>query len=607
MKSRLIKIILLALVFLSLIPASVLLYRRIKSEGHKRVITFVMDEIALESQADYYGKSSFDLAQEYRKLGLNGIAIYEETLTSLADKGDILLMTGSQMLNYAVSNDLPLPDIDTDTVLASELRQGALSHAIAKNRPKAKKIVLDGREWYVFTGSSTARPAGPRDTDIKRWSKAGYDIAYRPRNFPNLANPSADWPKEAHYIIYHGLQIAGYPNELSGVLASSQDKITGIIEGVPQYGMSSLLNKTATARILSFNQDYINQKLSPQDLIDKYLLAANERGISIMYLRPYIEEQQGDMLANSKKYIEGLRKSFENEGFEVSALNKLELSYKTSPLLRALSSVGIIAAVLLLTFLYPGFWGVLVTLAVVALGLLLGKLDWAALALMAAVTFPVLGYGYLKDNLSSLGLATLISLSGVVLLSAVGSDRESMLAISPFAGVGATLVIPPALFLFHYLLKYNKPAKLITDIWNQPIRVSHLAIAFVGLLAMAFIVMRRGNFPLVSASKYELAFRAWLAHLFVRPRFKELFGHTIAVVGLTNGSWPAWIKGITLTAGVIAQGTIMNSFSHYHTPFVISLERTLIALLIGLVMGLVLSAISRLLTSITSKWLKSAK
>ena len=129
----------------------------------------------------------------------------------------------------------------------------------------------------------------------------------------------------------------------------------------------------------------------------------------------------------------------------------------------------------------------------------------------------------------------------------------------------------------------------------------------MGLLAMAFIIMRRGNFPLVSATKYELALRAWLAGLFVRPRFKEMFGHTIAVLGLTNKTWPAWIKGIGLTAGVIAQGTIMNSFSHYHTPFVISLQRTLIALLIGLAFGLVLTALARALVYITSNWLKSAQ
>ncbi len=500
MEEKQIKKILAVIILLSLIPASLLLFRRIQSEGQERIVSFVMDEIALESQADYFGKTSFELAQEYKSLGLNGIAVYEETLSSLADKGDILLLTGAQILNYAVTNNLPIPNIEVDTIAASELASGALKYALAKNTPRAKKIELDGRDWYIFSGSSPARPAGPRDADIKRWSNAGYDIAYRPRNFPNLINPSTDWPKEAHYIIYHGLQIAGHPKALTQIVKDSQNYITGIIEGVPQYGMSSILNKVPTARILSFNQDYINQKLSAQDLIDKYLLAANERGISIMYLRPYIEEQQGEMIVNTKKYISGLRQSFEAEGFLISPLENLELNYKTNSLLRGLSSLGILAAIVLLAFMYPGVWGVVVVLAVAALGLLFGKLDWAALALMAAVSFPVLGYGYLKENLASLGLATVISLIGAVLLSAVGSDRESMLAITPFAGVGATLLIPPLLFIFHYALKFRNPAKWIIDFWNQPIKISHVAIAFMGLIAMGFIIMRRGNFPIVSAT-----------------------------------------------------------------------------------------------------------
>ena len=53
-----------------------------------------------------------------------------------------------------------------------------------------------------------------------------------------------------------------------------------------------------------------------------------------------------------------------------------------------------------------------------------------------------------------------------MLLAAVGSDREALLAITPFAGVAATLVVPPALFLFHYALRYRPPAKWLTDFWR---------------------------------------------------------------------------------------------------------------------------------------------
>ena len=71
------------------------------------------------------------------------------------------------------------------------------------------------------------------------------------------------------------------------------------------------------------------------------------------------------------------------------------------------------------------------------------------LALLAALSFPVLGYGYLRRNVGSVVLATAVSVCGAALLAAVGSERSTMLATHPFRGVGATLVVPPALFLLH--------------------------------------------------------------------------------------------------------------------------------------------------------------
>jgi len=218
-----------------------------------------------------------------------------------------------------------------------------------------------------------------------------------------------------------------------------------------------------------------------------------------------------------------------------------------------------------------------------------------------------LGYGYFSNRLSSLGVATLITLVGVVLLSAIGSDRESMLAIRPFAGVALTLLAPPALFLFHFALKFRSPSAYVTEFWNTPIQLGHIVIFLVGIAALALIVLRRGNFPIIGASEAELALRQQLSDLFVRPRFKELMGHPLGVLGLMNNEWPEWIRALFLTGGVIAQATVVNSFSHYHTPFVISLQRTVIALVIGLIVGLLLFPIIKFVIRLVKTWLANAK
>lgn len=593
------------LVGLSLIPASLLVARRIASEGERPTVTLLMDELALQEQAQLLGISSFELAQRYRELGLNGIVLYEDTFESAAASGRIRLLLGTEAVNLALSRGEQLPEINTNSVLVSERQPGALAPILAKNPPlNPQQVELAGHTWYVFPGRFVnERPAGFDPEVVARWAEAGFDIAIRPRNFPQMRAVGQDFPPQARYIIHAGLQVAGFPNSLEQLVAASQGFITGIIEGTEQDGMRQIARQLPTARLLSFNQDYINLRLSPEDLIDKYLLAANERGIRIFYLRPYTRETQGDMFENTEALIRGLRQRLAQEGYEVGPLPNLSVSYESDPLLRALSGVGVLAALGLLALLYPGLWGGAIALGVLALGVLANGLSWGALALVAALVFPVIGLAYLPERLYSLGGATLISLAGAALLSAVGSDRLAMMAITPFAGVGATLVVPPALFLFHYALRYRLPREWVRELWNTPIRLGNVLIAFVGIAAVGLAFLRRGNFPILPASEAELAVRSWLNSLFVRPRFKELLGHPAAVVALMSPKWAAWLKAGLLTGGVIAQASILNSFSHYHTPLVISLQRTLIALAIGSVVGLLLVPLARFGESLVRRWL----
>jgi len=139
-----------------------------------------------------------------------------------------------------------------------------------------------------------------------------------------------------------------------------------VIEGTEQEGLKEITDQIPTVRLLSFDQAYIDRRLSPQDLVDKYLLSANERGIKILYLRPYITTFQGDMLENTETFIKLLKETFEAEGFTIAPLGTLELDFEPSVLLRALSSVGALAALVLLALLYPGLWGAAVALFVFA-------------------------------------------------------------------------------------------------------------------------------------------------------------------------------------------------------------------------------------------------
>ncbi|MEX2540835.1 MAG: DUF5693 family protein [Trueperaceae bacterium] len=594
------------LVIVSLLPASVLVARRIAAEGDARRVTMVMDEQALRQQAEAVGRDPFELALHYQELGLAGIAVYEETPETLAAAGAIVAMRGHELQGAVAAAGGTPPPLAAGVTVVAELEPGALTTALAKSEPKPQEFAWGDKTWYAFPGDVfTTLPAGPDSDRLQRYRDTGFDIAYRPRNGQLMTDVGSDFPAQAHYLVHAGLEVAGHPDRLDQTVAASQPYLTAVIEGTEQSGMQSIAGKAPTVRLLSFNQDYVNRRLQPLELVDKYLLAASERGISVLYLRPYTEPQLGNPIENTEMLVRALRTTLEREGFQVGPLRTLQIDYRPNVWLRALSAIGVIAGLALLALAFPGPWGALAALAVLTLCLLAGGFDWDALALMAALVFPVIGYAHARERLHALGTATLVSLAGAALLVAVGSDQAAMTAISPFKGVAATLVVPPALFVFQYALRFRRPAAWVRDFWSHPVRIGDVALVLLAVMALGLVILRRGNFPIIGATETELAFRSWLSDLFVRPRFKELLGHPLAVLGLAGAEWPAWMRAGLLTGGVIAQASILNSFSHYHTPLLVSLQRTAIALGLGLAIGLVLLPLARLVVRLVRNWLGS--
>jgi len=592
------------LLALSLPAAGALLLERAATEGRSRTIAIVMDELALAEQAALLGRSPMSLALHYQSLGLAGIAVYEETLESLARTGAVVALLGREARAAALLAGQPLPDVPGDATLVSEVIPGAAAALLAKNRPHASEIEFGGRTWWWWPGESLrTRPAGPDAARVTAWAAAGFDVAYRPRNFPNLQGVGSDFPAEARYLIHAGLQVAGHPHALDDTAAASQDRLTALIEGTPQDGLRDLARQVPTVRLLSFNQDYQNLRLRPDELVEKYLLAANEREVRLLYLRPYTEEQLGDMLANTEALVSGLRAALEREGFAVARLAPPDAGYAPAAWLRAAAAVGVLAGLALLVTALPPGWGALAAAGVVGVALLAAGPAWAALALIAALVFPVLGFALLPWRWWALPAATGISLVGAGLLAAVGSDRASMLALEPFAGVGATLVVPPALLVAVILLRQRPAAAWVRALWTHPPRLGEIAVGLAVVAALGLVVIRRGNFPLIGASEIELALRSALNEWFVRPRFKELLGHPLALLALLQVRWPWWARGGLLVAGVVAQASVLNSFSHYHTPLFVSLQRSVIALALGIVVGLALVAVVRLAERTIRRWL----
>jgi hypothetical protein len=594
----------------SLLPAAFLIAQRVQVEGRAQRVQMVMDLQALGEQARALHRDPFELALRYREAGLTGVALYEETPASLAAKGRIALLPAAEAIAAAVAAGRAPPEVPAHATLVRALTPGAADGMVAKAAAPPERVALAGETWWAFPGDVTdTQPAGPDPREVARYAEAGFDLAYRPRNAPGLRGVGEDLPPRARYLVHAGLDVAGHPHALAAMRAASQDRFTALIEGTPQHGFDALRGRVPTVRLLSFNQDYLNLRLPPAEVVDKYLLAVEERNVRLLYLRPYTEEQQGDMVANTEALVAGLREALAAAGFEVGPLplaSERARGYEPSPWLRVGAALGILAGLALLAGLYPGGWGWAAAGAVAALALAAAGVDWDAPALAAALVFPVLGYGLYAGRRGALLRATALSLAGAALLVAVGSDPASLLGVRPFRGVAATLVVPPALYLAHALLRVRGPAGWLRWVWRQPIRLGPVLVAFLGLAALALVVIRRGNTPLIGASALELEVREALSELFARPRFKELLGHPLGLLGLAGRDWPAWATAPLLTGGVIAQASILNSFAHYHTPLLVSLERTAVALALGAALGLLAIPLARAAVAAARRWLAAS-
>lgn len=592
---------------LALVGATVLAARRVATEGTREQVALVMDEMALAEQGHLVGLTSLELGRRYQQAGLTGVALYEQTIESLVQRGHAAAVLAKDLIAQALLRGEAPPPIPGDATLVTALRPGALDELIAKNVPAARPLEINDRTWYLWPGDVVETlPAGPDAAEVALWRAAGFDIAYRPRNAPYRLQAVGDYPEEAAYLVYAGTQVAGHPDGLSEAVAASQAYYTAVIEGTPQDGMADIADKVPTVRLLSFNQDYVNRRLRPADLVDKYLLAVEERNVRLLYLRPYTTNELGDPVANTETMVRDLAATLVAQGYQVGPLTDLGTDYEPAPFWRALAALGVLAGLALLALRFPAPWG-----AVVAGLLLLGSAavagpDWDALALVAALVFPVLGFLTFRERWPALFYSTALSLAGALLLAAVGSERDTLLAIRPFAGVGLTLVVPPALFLAGYMLRFHGPAAWVKRLWNAEVRVGHVALALMGVAALALVLLRRGNEPVIGVSQFELTLRQLLGEHFARPRFKELIGHPLALVGLSLPAWPTWLRVLLLTGGVVAQASVLNSFSHYHTPLLVSLERTGVALLVGVVAGLVLVPLAALATRLLRAWLAGA-
>jgi hypothetical protein len=165
-----------------------------------------------------------------------------------------------------------------------------------------------------------------------------------------------------------------------------------------------------------------------------------------------------------------------------------------------------------------------------------------------------------------------------------------MVEVERFHGVRLILALPPliALVLFLWDKRFNAGVEKPTDVLNAPVRVYQLFTGIVIVAAGVLLLMRSGNESDIAPSHFELVLRHFLTGvLSVRPRFKEFLIGIPALMLMpavlsTHRRIIGWLLALAIGVGI---GDVLDTFSHLHTPILISLQRTFNGLWVGAIIA----------------------
>ncbi len=366
-------------------------------------------------------------------------------------------------------------------------------------------------------------------------------------------------------------------------------------------------------------------KLSVPEIVARYELGVRERNVRVVYLRPYGHEYNGMSIEKTNvELVRQIAQDLREHGFSLGRATPIPLYRGNSAFAVGLAILAVPSIFVLLLGWYGWYrplWAALayaLTIAVYAGGYashhdLLARsiVALCGALLFAAAAFTVLGPAFFEEPrsrlwpqiLRSLGwtlLATAVALLGALVVVGIMSSPLTMEEVEPFRGVKLVLALPPLIALALYLFtdRFDSGVKNARDAFSAPIRIYQLLLAIVVLGAGALVLVRSGNQSDVAPSAFELSLRHHLtALLSVRPRFKEFvvgFPFLMIVPALRRGDRRA--AGIILSLAIgIGIGDVIDTFSHLHTPLLISIIRVILGLAIGAVIGAIAIAVYRVL------------
>lgn len=408
-------------------------------------------------------------------------------------------------------------------------------------------------------------------------------------------------------VIFAEEEVLGYPNYLKETAKAIG--VYGMRYGFVEFGkqlgdtdLSSYMGGSLV-KVHSIPPDEM-EGLLRQDMVKRYLRAARERAVRIVYVHLLSYPDNGkDLVETNTAFIAEIKKELLHDNFIVGKASS-QKGIRVTKLQKNLIGLGVASGtVLLLVY----FTSVNIYFAFIIL-VLIALLPVKYLALTAAVVFPsyavisqfpikkvTFEYGFLTKSIVIVINIVGITAVGAIYISALLADKISMLGIEGFSGVKIAFILPILIVATYFFLRredgkldiQNSLSKL-KEFLDIHITIFHFIMFLIIAAAGALLILRSGNFGIPIPGPEKLARKILEEIMIVRPRTKEfLIGYPAIIIAavyyLRGGSKWLWLL---LAAGVLAPISMINSFCHIHTPLFFSVVRSAVGMVLGMGIGL---------------------
>ncbi len=632
---------------------------RVAVERSNTAVELVMDYDAAADLCRAAGYPLDTFLRRAKMAGLTSAALNERTIGDMVEKGQVHAFTGREITDYdrlaPVTDPVLREMIDARRLFGSNTYLFPRDATVYRELGPLLDVRLAGERVSVFNsrrfGPFIEMAMGARQVEdvnlgldpgeVREAKDAGLRVVARFRNYRDITPEKIEFfvnrlaeTDGVRLVVFEGQEILGYPDYMREAADALTEHgfVFGHVEFAAQKEDKSFahLMGPGVVRVHSITAREMD-KTEADTAVTRFVRAARERNIRVMYVRPF-PAKSGEFAAINRNldYIEAIARGMTSAGF---AMGEAQPFRQYSPSLALLVAVG--AGILAGAFMLLDMIAVVppvAELGLFALGLLayagLASTRFATLireaaALGAAVVFPALALGLVVARSrraragaaapgSGAGLldacllwleASGVSVLGGMLLAATLSSTSFMLHLDQFAGVKIAYVLPvligAALYWRYWMAQRRAGGDLVAAagaLLAEPIRVWHvLVLAVVGAAGLVYI-MRTGNvyFGLPIPS-FDEGMRVFLEKTLVfRPRTKEfLIGHPaliLAAAALLRGE-RRWFAPLFALVGCIGQISMVNTLSHLHTPLLATALRTAYGLVIGAAIGAVLYAL----------------